>query len=503
MRFNNTQRGAVLIVMLVIFVLGTAALMLNALGRASVHIERDKKTADALAQAKDALIARSVSDFNRPGSLPCPDALTDIAGTNVPNDGIADLLVGNDCPSYAGRLPWKTLGLPDLRDGSGEGLWYVLSRNFRDDNSNHINSETLGTLAISGAQNIINIAALIVAPGAPICGRGHDTNNVTQYLEAISSATATSAIAATASNDCPIPAAAYNDTLLAITAPQLIQPVEMRIAREAKSCLDNYALANSHKYPWASDLTDSPFSYSTPNSLFGKLPKHPTIADSRVRNMIDSIDAFQTAVTNCVNNVGNQATLESLGGTLESNANNVAGNQPTLPNLSTTITNPAAIAGDKAKDHDVTCSNIQANPTANAIQIKLNSAIGGLVSQGLYWTSQCALLSSTNDYWSDWKNQVFYQVDEQYRPGGALGTPSITMNENGTYRAVVVVARSPLTGQVRNPVTIPPTGYLEGGNAHTSSTPNTNFIANRPGAAEFANVNDLVLCLDGGSVNCK
>src|SRR5690606_298057 len=26
-----------------------------------------------------------------------------------------------------GRLPWKTLGLPDLRDGHGERLWYAVS----------------------------------------------------------------------------------------------------------------------------------------------------------------------------------------------------------------------------------------------------------------------------------------------------------------------------------------------------------------------------------------
>ena len=30
-------------------------------------------------------------------------------------------------PSASGRLPWKTLGLPDLRDGHGERLWYAVS----------------------------------------------------------------------------------------------------------------------------------------------------------------------------------------------------------------------------------------------------------------------------------------------------------------------------------------------------------------------------------------
>jgi hypothetical protein len=30
-----------------------------------------------------------------------------------------------------GRLPWKTLGLPDLRDGHGERLWYAVSTKYK------------------------------------------------------------------------------------------------------------------------------------------------------------------------------------------------------------------------------------------------------------------------------------------------------------------------------------------------------------------------------------
>ena len=111
------QRGAALMLMLVIVVMGIAAALVGSLSTTALKNARQETTAVALAQAKDALIGRAVSDNNMPGSLPCPD-------TN--DDGSAELLSGNDCPSYIGRLPWKTLDLPDLRDGSGERLWYAL-----------------------------------------------------------------------------------------------------------------------------------------------------------------------------------------------------------------------------------------------------------------------------------------------------------------------------------------------------------------------------------------
>jgi hypothetical protein len=121
----------------VLLLLGVSALIYTLATPANRTIESDRITAAALAQAKDALIGRAAADDNRPGSLPCPDFDNGtINPLNTSNDGTADLLNGIECPSYIGRLPWRTLGLPDLRDGSGERLWYALSRAFRDDTDN-------------------------------------------------------------------------------------------------------------------------------------------------------------------------------------------------------------------------------------------------------------------------------------------------------------------------------------------------------------------------------
>ena len=72
------QRGAVLMVMLVILIVGGSALLLNSLNGTTPRLARDKVTADALAQAKEALIGFAVTYGNTyvgnvHGYLPCPD----------------------------------------------------------------------------------------------------------------------------------------------------------------------------------------------------------------------------------------------------------------------------------------------------------------------------------------------------------------------------------------------------------------------------------------------
>jgi hypothetical protein len=89
--------------------------------------QRDAVSDRALAQAREALVAyaagRPISSWVGPGYLPCPD---------LDDDGWAESTCGSQSgdsgqESRLGRLPWKTLGLPDLRDGYGERLWYAVS----------------------------------------------------------------------------------------------------------------------------------------------------------------------------------------------------------------------------------------------------------------------------------------------------------------------------------------------------------------------------------------
>ena len=248
--------------LLVVTLVGMAAALLvyGMVDTSSIALRRDKITAAALAQAKQALIGRAFADSNRPGSLPCPDLVTNIPGTNVPNDGSADLYAGDDCPSYIGRLPWRTLGLPDLRDGSGERLWYAVTREFARNPSNAaclnsfcpLNTDNKGQFTITGTAAATDVIAIVFSAGSVVAPQVRDTaneNNVVNYLEG-GNETGITTLTFTADN--------VNDRLLAITGADIWPLIEKRAASEILAKLQAYRTAGANWcacYPWA-DLSD-------------------------------------------------------------------------------------------------------------------------------------------------------------------------------------------------------------------------------------------------------
>lgn len=124
-------RGAALLLALLVVLLAIVALLATGLaGRRSAAL-RERDSERSLAQAREALIAyaadRPVNATVGPGYLPCPD---------LDNDGWAEATCGSQNGDSGqeqrlGRLPWKTLGLPDLRDGYGERLWYAVSSKYK------------------------------------------------------------------------------------------------------------------------------------------------------------------------------------------------------------------------------------------------------------------------------------------------------------------------------------------------------------------------------------
>ncbi|MGQ0578822.1 MAG: hypothetical protein ACT4PQ_07940 [Betaproteobacteria bacterium] len=219
--------------------------------------ERQQKTADAQARAKDALIGWSVQRTSsaalpnaRPGELPCPDI--------NPVDGFDD---GNCAAGAIGRVPWKTLGIPEPTDDAGETLWYAIAGPFRiwNVNANPINSDTRGNLTVyfdSTATTITTAAvAVIFAPGAALGGQIRDatlalcpTTGTTiarnlcaaNYLEATggaNNATIGGPYVSAQRSDI------FNDRLLVITTPDLIPMVEQRVAREMLALLERYRTA--------------------------------------------------------------------------------------------------------------------------------------------------------------------------------------------------------------------------------------------------------------------
>src|SRR5688572_18649982 len=152
--FSRTfQRGQAGITLLLLVGMGITALVFGMATPARESTAAEKKTAAALAKAKEALIGYAASNPNQPGILPCPE--TD-------NDGSADSPCGAAGMTAIGRLPLRTLGLPDLLDGYGECLWYAVSGNFKNSGASgpaQLNSDSPGTLAVNESNGTLSLAA--------------------------------------------------------------------------------------------------------------------------------------------------------------------------------------------------------------------------------------------------------------------------------------------------------------------------------------------------------
>jgi len=253
---SRKQSGIALVALLVLLIMAGAYAFYRYANIGFSSSQRDAKISATLARAKEALIARAVTDANRPGSLPCPD---------ITGDGKSAMFTLTQCPSYVGWLPWVTLDLPELTDDTGTRLWYALSRNLRDDDSAQpINSDTTPTLRIDGGGEI---AAVIIAPRGALTGQTRPSNNATDYLEG-DNANGDDNFVSGPAND------SFNDVVAIITRQELMAAVEKRIANEVRACLEEHAaspLNTEQTYPWPAPLSNSTFK-GTAQSLFGMIP---------------------------------------------------------------------------------------------------------------------------------------------------------------------------------------------------------------------------------------
>jgi hypothetical protein len=181
-------RGAILLLAAIAILIGTAAWLAMTLSARAITSRRDLASERALAQAREALIVyaagRPINASVGPGYLPCPD---------LDNDGWAESTCGSQSGDSGqaqrlGRLPWKTLGLPDLRDGHGERLWYAVSSKYKGLLNCAVSvacldmtpAAALGTISVRAASGALihdgtraqadggGAVAVIVAPGAPL-----------------------------------------------------------------------------------------------------------------------------------------------------------------------------------------------------------------------------------------------------------------------------------------------------------------------------------------------
>lgn len=158
---RSKQSGAALLAIMVMMtsVLSVAAIVTvkQLAGSKPVQLEEQRNLALAVSSLRAHAFTRRclVPGLPLTDALPCPDA----PGT----EGLA----AASCPSSSsGWLPWKTLGLPALRDRSGTCLWYERQ------------GTTARVIAAGGAQTGQNRNA---AAGRTTCG---GNLNAANYIDA-------------------------------------------------------------------------------------------------------------------------------------------------------------------------------------------------------------------------------------------------------------------------------------------------------------------------------
>jgi len=267
------QTGLVfLLLVLLLLLIGGATLFVSAggSGLSSAKLDRNQITADALAAAKNALLAYTISrdDYSsssRPGEFPCPTTVS----PDDPSYGKAN----TSCSSIPkiGRLPWRTLGIPEPVDAYGEPLWYSLSGNFKPSTSVAINSNSLGQLVVYQADEtsplVSQVVVVIFAAGPPIAGQSRSATTAlctttgtaiaqnvcaSNYLETYSGKN-------NATNSGPYTLGKitdnFNDRVALITTSDFIPKIEDRIVCSLTLTLKTY-YQDTGFYPYAAYYRD-------------------------------------------------------------------------------------------------------------------------------------------------------------------------------------------------------------------------------------------------------
>ena len=324
------QRGAVLLTALVVTLLAGASILLARLESTAAPRTREAvATARALAEARQSLIGWSVGAGlsgggmeHTPGVLPFPDRNADAGGY----DGRADCVTtGLSDRHLIGRLAWagdtspcpaRALGV-ELRDGSGEPLWYAVSRNLishrggsaTDPPINHglLDAapaypwlrliDVRGNVVRGRDGDPLEIAAVIIAPGPPLAGQTRTgaapdavhyldriTVNGVTYDNADSDGCRDAVIGARAFTDCPgltgeefilnpdsretgTSADSFNDRIAYVTAEELLRAAEARALGAMAVVLEQYRTRHG-AYPWLAPRTGDPGADPTSTVLY-------------------------------------------------------------------------------------------------------------------------------------------------------------------------------------------------------------------------------------------
>jgi len=253
----QSESGAALLLLMLVIIVGASFILVSSLNTNLRQYDRQGKTAVTLSDAKAALITyaltypENVNPDDGPGYLPCPDRTDPINGTAslIGSAGTSCSLGGG---TIIGRFPWKTLNTSDLRDHTGERLWYAVSENFKNNPKilPYLNSDSPGTISVDGVDDIV---AVIIAPGSPVATQDRDITNAATLINAANyleggNESGFDTYTSRATGE-------FNDQVIYITRQELMDSVEQRVVNRVRGVLQDYYTTYG-AYPWLAPFAD-------------------------------------------------------------------------------------------------------------------------------------------------------------------------------------------------------------------------------------------------------
>ena len=484
------HQGAALLLFVMAVALAAITYFVTTLSAAHVGQSSGDTTAKALRHAKEALIAYAVtygdidddndgfSDFpGEYGFLPCPDY----------NAGLSEGFEDNgNCGarniSKLGFLPWRTLGLPGLKDASGTCLLYAVSGDYKNDEApgpsgpykaSMLNEDSNGMFQVVDEAGAVlqglnpdeRIVAIVLAPASPLPGQarsvnsagsvcGEDYANYSAYLDGAggtdNSALTNAAyqidqfIHASAESVSVDAANPYNDQFVTITRGDIWEALTARsdfvqkmtdLTEALAMCLSNYAVVNGlGRLPW---------------------PVQASLGDYQQNSSYnDNVD-------------------DSPG---------YAGRLPFI------VDNSNGDIGMGGSTELFTIAGCNALPVSSGAVVDLQTAS-----------------TEYRKLWDNWKDHFFYAVSEDHAPDNVAAACGDCITVDGTQRAgLVIFAGSPQAGQIR---TAPVAGdgdtkfdvfnYME--NANRGVFPDSDG----DGAYSTLATNDIMYCLTAANPPVK
>jgi len=507
---KDQQSGVSLIFFILIIALGITAYSLNVFNASNVKAERERKSALALAEAKEALIGYASAYREKNlisgyvlGHLPCPDMGTGTEGSEASSCGGS----GNQDKSVIGKLPWKTLGIPPLRDGDGECLWYAVSGTFKaNTKTNLMNWDTLGQFQvlaadgislINGTQTTDRAVAIIFSPGSVLanqsrtavsgtnqCGGNYDAAN---YLDAVPSGMPGGGITNTFS--------ASTNNAIDSAANQIKQFITGTIRDVNKITVVNDKLLSIRPEEIfarkVEKRTDFPGGYFYDS----------TLSDSVLNNTSDTENTKKYGllqkIGQCIVSYGKNNSNASDKRLLWAAPMNVSSftNDSFDDQVDLLAGRPAFII----KDSDTATSNTLVS-SANSYRLLTiaNCPNGWSLVAGDPSTA------SQQGWWDKWKDHFFYAVADRFKPSSSpaistnpcsdAGAKCLTVDGHGPYAAVLIFSGKKVLTQVRDTIADKQNiaNYLEGQNASAMQAPNGN---NDYTKSALGGANDMLICI--------